>query len=219
MNPPPITACLGLDQAAHSGWAIGVLSPKPTVVAHGVAQSHAERRAVVELALQHASDPRQLLVMFECHSAMPLSRLTRHDRQSRRQGRPGAPERSTASILGQGAARGRWDEQLDMLGHPERLRDQVEPRTWRARVLGTTRGDTEALKALAKAWASSYVGEPIDDVDEAEGIGICAFCLFDGVARLEGRRRVARLQARARRDEQKQLELGGVSARGREVAR
>ena len=226
MNPPPITACLGLDQAAHSGWAIGVLSPKPAVVAHGVAQDVDERQRVVELALalaggtdawgRFAPAPRQLLVMFEQHDHMALDRLTRNDRRTKRQG-PHFVERGPKQIHGMGKAYGRWDEQLDMLGHPERLRDQVEPRTWRARVLGTTRGDTEQLKALAKAWATSYLGEPVDDADEAEGIAICAFCLFDGIARLEGRRRLARLQARARRDEQKQLELGGVE--GKEAVR
>ena len=214
MKPPPITACLGLDQASRSGWGIGRLEGgRPTVLHHGVATNHVERRGVVELALRVAGDPRQLLVMFEDHSAMPLSRLTRYDRQSRRQGRQGAPERSTASILGQGAAKGRWDELLDMLGHPDRLRDEVEPRTWRARVLGTTRGDTEALKALAKTWASSYLGERIDDPDEAEGCGVCAFALLDGVARLEARRQKARLYARGRREERRQLELVRVEGR------
>jgi hypothetical protein len=206
-TPLPITVCLGLDQAARSGWAIGRVAPKPAVVAHGVAANHVERRQVVELALQHAGDPRQLLVLYEDHSGMPLSRLTRHDRATARQGRPGAPERSTASILGQGAARGRWEELLDMLRHPERLRDEVEPRTWRARVLGTTRGDTAELKALAMRWASAWVGAAIEDADEADGLGICAFAMHDGIARLEQRRQHARLQARGRREEKRQLEL------------
>jgi hypothetical protein len=207
VNPPPITTCLGIDQGSRTGWAIGRVEPKPAVVAHGVATNHVERRLAVERALAIAGDPRQLLVMFEDHSAMPLSRLTRHDRATARQGRAGAPERSTASILGQGAARGRWDELLDMLGHPERLRDEVEPRTWRARVLGTTRGDTEQLKALAMRWASAWAGA---------GIAICAFSMFDGIARLDARRRTARLYARGKREERRQLELGVVH--GKEAA-
>ncbi len=211
----PITATLGLDQAARTGWGIGALRSglPPTLVRHGVAKTHAERRAVVELAVSYAGgDPRQLLVGFEDHSGMPLTRLGRHDRTTPRHGRAGAPERSTASILGQGAAKGRWDELLDMLGHPERLRDQVEPRTWRARVLGPTRGSTEQLKHLACTWATQRLYEPIEDPDEAEGICICMFAMHDGIARLEQRRMAARLQARGRREEQRQLDLLGKEA-------
>jgi hypothetical protein len=217
--PAPITATLGIDQAARSGWGIARIGDALSRIQHGVARTHVERRAVVQLALELAGgDPRQLLVMFESHAGMPLTRLTRHDRATARQGRLGAPERSTASILGQGAAKGRWDELLDMLGHPERLRDDVEPRTWRARVLGTARGDTETLKHLARTWASTTLGEAIEDPDEAEGVAICAFAVHDGVARLEARRRDARLYARGRREEQKQLELGGA-LRAKEAAR
>jgi hypothetical protein len=210
MTPPPITACLGLDQAARTGWGLGALRSglSPTFVRHGVAKTHVERKAVVELALAYAGgDPRQLLVMFEDHAGMPLSRLTRYDRHSRRQGRAGAPERSTASILGQGAARGRWEAVLDEASHPERLRDEVEPRTWRARVLGTTRGDTAQLKHLACTWATQRLCEAIEDADEAEGVCICAFAMYDGVARLAQRRQRVRVQARGRREEKRQLEL------------
>lgn len=216
----PIQAVLGLDQAARTGWAIGALRDglPPTVVRHGVAKTHAERKAVVELALEYAGgDPRQLLVMYESHAGMPLTRLTRHDRQSARQGRAGAPERSTASILGQGAAKGRWDELLDMLEHPERLRDQVEPRTWRARVLGPTRAGTEQLKHLACTWATAALGQVVDDPDEAEGCGICAFAMRDGIARLEQRRTQARVQARGKREEKRQLSL--ITPAPKEAAR
>lgn len=215
MNPPPITACLGLDQAARTGWGIGRLEAgRPTILHHGVATNCVQRQEVVRLAIELAGeDPRRLLVCFEDHGKMPVTRLTRYDRDSRRQGRSGAPERSTASILGQGAAKGRWDELLDMAGHPERLRDEVEPRTWRARVLGTTRGDTEQLKHLARTWATAYLGEPIEDADEAEGCGICAFAMLDGIARLEARRHKARLYARGRRNERRQLELVRVEGR------
>ena len=216
MSPAlPITACLGLDQAQRTGWAIGALREglTPTLVRHGVAKTHAERRAVVELALSYAGgEPRQLLVMFEDHAGMPLTRLTRYDRQSARQGRAGAPERSTASILGQGAAQGRWDEVLDMLGHPSALRDDVEPRTWRARVLGRGTGSTEQLKHLACTWATQRVCKPIEDPDEAEGICICSFAMMDGVARLSQRRIKQRLYARGRRDERRQLELAPKEA-------
>jgi hypothetical protein len=224
----PITVFLGLDQGARSGWAIGLVveGKAQRVVHHGVARNHAERAMVVWKALElagnldawgrHAPEPRHLLVTFESHSGMPLSRLGRHDGTTRRQGRPGAPERSTASILGQGAAKGRWEELLDEVGHPERLRLEVEPRTWRARVLGPAKGaKTADLKHLACTWATALLGEPIVDADEAEGICICAFAMRDGVALLEAGKLKQRLYARGKRDERRQLELGDV----REVAR
>lgn len=215
MKAVAITAVLGLDQAARSGWGIALVGQSTHLLAHGVATTHAERKAVAELAVRHAGVAAQLLVMREDHAGMPLSRLTRDDRDTRRSGRLGRPERSTASILGQGAAWGRWEAVLDELGHPERLRLSVEPRTWRARVLGTARGDTEACKKLAVRWASAQLGKPIEDADEAEGIALTVFAAVDGVALLEQRRLKQRLYARGKREERRQLELGGV----REVAR
>ena len=223
MNPPPITATLGLDQASRTGWAIGRVpvgrwavqqhGGPGTILRHGVATNHLERRAVAELAVAIAGgDPRQLLVMFEQHDEMALDRLTAKDYRTKRRG-PYFVERGPKQIHGMGKAYGRWEEQLDLAGHPERLRDEVEPRTWRARVLGTTRGDTEQLKHLAKTWATAYLGEPIDDADEAEGCAICVFSLLDGLARLEGRRQKARLYARGRREERRQLELERVDGR------
>lgn len=210
MIPPAITAVLGIDQAERSGW--GIAQPAHglahTFLAHGVARNHAERKAVVQRALECAGgDIRQLLVCFEDHSGMPIDRLTRHDRTTPRQSRFGAPERTTASILGQGAAKGRWEALLDDLGHPATLRDAVEPRVWRRRVLGTAKGTADQLKHLAATWATMRLGEPIFDADEAEGVCITAFAALDGVARLAQRRAAQRTSYRERRDRERQLEL------------
>lgn len=205
-----ISAVLGIDQAARSGWAIACVGGSfshPMLVEHGVATTAKERRTVVEHALAQAGgDARGLLVMFEDHAKMPLTRLTQYDHQTSRR-RRGAPERSTASILGQGESRGWWNEQLNLVEHPTRLRDAVEPRTWRARVLGSSRGDTAALKEAAKRFASARLRTTIDDDNEAEGICICTFAMVDGIARLDVRRTKARLYARASRNERRQLEL------------
>jgi hypothetical protein len=215
VNPPPITACLGLDQAASTGWAIGVLSPTPTIVCHGVAKDADERRRVVELALGLAGGtdawgravpaPRQLLVMLEQHDHMALDRLTRNDRRTKRQG-PHFVQRGPKQVHGMGKAYGRWEERLDDVRHPDCLRDEAEPRTWRARVLG----NQWASKEDAVRWAAAYTREDLANADEAEGIGLCAFAMHDGVARLEARRRTARLYARGKREERRQLELGAV---------
>lgn len=213
-TPPAITAVLGLDQASRTGWAIGALREglSPTLVRHGVAKTHAERKAVVELALEYAGgDPRQLLVMFEQHDHMSLDRLTAKDHRTKRHGQHFV-ERGPKQIHGMGKAYGRWEERLNDVEHPERLRDEVEPRVWRQRVLGTSRGSTDQLKHLACTWATQRLCTPIEDPDEAEGVCICAYALIDGIARLEQRRIAARIQARGRRQEKRQLDLLGKEA-------
>jgi hypothetical protein len=210
MTPPPIIACLGLDQAARTGWAIGAWRDglPPTFIRYGIARDCDERTAVVKLALEYAgNNPRQLLVMFEQHDGIALDYRTAKDHRSKRRG-PHFVERGPKQVHGMGKAYGRWEEQLDIHKHPESLRDEVEPRTWRARVLGTTRGDTDQLKHLACTWATQRLCEAIEDADEAEGICICAFAMYDGVARLTQRRQRVRVQARGRREEKRQLELG-----------
>lgn len=215
MTAPSIAVCLGLDQARRTGWGLS-LPAERRVVESGVATSHEERMAVLERARALAGgDMRRVFVLFEDHSGIPLTRLTRADRATRRQGRSGAPERSTASILGLGAAKGRWEELLDMLGHPLSLRDDVEPRVWRARVLGLVGGDGQTLKTIAAQWLAAHLGREVTDLDEAEGGCIAAFAAQDGLARLGQRRQKQRLYARGKREERRQLDLGVV---GLEVA-
>lgn len=190
---------LGIDQAARSGWGIAV---NRTVVRSGVASTHAERKAVVELVRELAGgDMRQVLVMLEDHSGFLFAKGTK--------GRQGAPTRNTATILGMGAARGRWEACLDDAGHPKTLRDDVEPRTWRSK-LGITGRDTDALKASAAALASAHMHQLVTDLDEAEGICIALFAGIDGMARNEARKATARAEARDKRGVKKQLALGDV---------
>lgn len=197
---------LGIDQARRSGW--GIANARGAVTQCGVARTHAERRRVAELVREHAAgDMRRVLVLLEDHAGMPIGRLTRQDRQTARKGRSGAPERSTATLLGMGAARGRWEAVLDELGHPEALRDEVEPRVWRAK-LGIRGAGTDALKADACRWATAHLGQLVDDGDLAEGVCITAFGAWDGIARVEARRREARLKGLAKREGVRQGVLG-----------
>ncbi len=196
---------LGIDQASRSGWGISV---NRQVVRSGVATTHTQRVEVVRLALELAGgDPKELLVMFEDHGGMPLTRLTRHDRNTPRKGRQAAPQRNTASIIGMGVPRGWWDTLLWDVGHPYALRDEVEPRVWRAK-LGIRGADTDALKREACAWATRHMLREITDIDEGDGVCIAAFAGIDGIARRDARLAAARTDARGKRQAGKQLELG-----------
>lgn len=196
---------IGVDQASRSGWGI---AEGRHVIAHGVATTHAQRLAVLELArARNGGTLKGVIVMFEDHSGIPLGRLTRDDHKTERRGRAGAPERSTASILGQGANKGRWLELLDMLGHPQTMRDKVKPHVWRAKLGIAGKIGTDRAKAAACQIASAAVGETIDDHDQAEGILITMFAALDGVMRNEARKAEARANARNARLQGAQAEL------------
>jgi hypothetical protein len=197
------TIVLGIDQAAVSGWAIYELSQR-RVTRSGIARTSIQREEAVQRALALAERPRLLLVMFEKHSEMPLQRMTRFDSPHLR--RAGPPERNTATILGMGAARGRWEEQLDRVSHPQSLRDEVEPRVWRAAVLQRGHSRNTDWKALACLAASQHVGENVVDHNEAEAVHLARFGGVDGIARLVAARARGRSIAAARKH--KQLSLG-----------
>lgn len=207
MIAPAITAVLGVDQAERSGW--GIAQPAHglahTFLAHGVARNDEELKAVVALALRHAGgEPRQLLVMFEDHSKFPFNYRAGFDPRTGE-----GPKRDPLKVgIGLGRALGHWEFALNDLGHPATLRDAVEPRVWRRRVLGTAKGTADQLKHLAATWATMRLGEPIFDADEAEGVCITAFAALDGVARLAQRRAAQRTSYREWRDRERQLGLG-----------
>lgn len=196
---------LGIDQASESGWAVHT-GPGGRVVAHGVARTWQDRHAAIQCALDHAGSvgsAAELLVVFEDHSGISLKKGTR-----------GKPTRSTASILGLGAARGRWDEALDRVGHPDSKRIQVEPKDWRGRVLGLgEHASTDLCKKCACEWATRQLYEIITDHNEAEGICITCWGALDGLSVWQGRRNLERAKARGKKQAKKQgvLDLGGKS--------
>jgi hypothetical protein len=198
---------IGIDQGGRSGWGI---AEGRNVFAHGVATTHAHRLAVLEHArARNGGTLKGVIVMFEDHSGIPLGRLTRDDHTTERRGRAGAPERSTASILGQGANKGRWLELLDMLGHPVALRDKVKPHVWRAKLGITGRIGTDRAKLAACQIASGIVRELIEDHDQAEGICLTQFAALDGVMRNEMRKAEARAAVRGDRQVATQGDLFG----------
>lgn len=191
---------VGLDQAARTGW--GIAPEHGRVLRHGVATTHAQRRAVLELALHFAAGERRaVFVCLEKHDHMPVTRLTRFDQRTQRAGpRQAAPERSNETLIGMGKSYGRWLELCDLLGVPKGNVFEVRPTSWRSIVHGTTRGTTEQIKRAAMDWASRAVGEPIDDPDEAEGTCITVWASIHGLAALDGERARARMDRRVAKE-------------------
>lgn len=198
------THVLGIDQAATSGWAIAPCGGR--VFEHGVAKGRNGRLYALDRVYEHAHQAANLLVVFEDHSGISLS----YGGRKNADGSDQAPTRNAAMLLGLGAARGRWDELLDGIGHPEALRLKVTPRDWRARVLGTGQSiGADALKARALLWASQHVGENLTDHNEAEAVCIAAWGAIDGVAMLEHGRKLVRLKGSVKRAAARQLPLMG----------
>lgn len=188
---------LGIDQARRSGWAI-LAGPHPFVVkASGFVHDTAGIMGVVAMARSMAgSSP--FLVVMEDHSGIPLHAKAKFARGQ-------APKRNTATILGIGAARGRWEVALDLAQHPDGLRMDVEPCDWRARVLGLSLcASTVRCKAAAMEYASRLIGKPVTDENEAEAVCIACWGALDGIAQLNRDRRERNMKARMVRAQKRQ---------------
>jgi hypothetical protein len=156
-----IRAVLAIDQAADSGVAMCELA-LPKKVRVGVMNNHGSRRVAIMGALQLAMTWPGLAVVFEDHSEVPAGK-----------------GRSTATILGMGAARGRWEEQLDMMGHPKSLRFKVTMSDWRARVLGVSkRLDSDSLKRAAMLHCERKYSQALIGHDAAEAACILEWAVI-----------------------------------------
>lgn len=194
---------VGVDQAKRSGWGI---ARDRSVVRWGIARTADERAAVVALARELAGGSLQhVYVMLEDHSRMKLSRLQAGDRTTQRAPGEHWVQRSTASIIGLGDARGRWREQLELAGHPVALLDQIDPLEWRKR-MGISGPDA---KRLACRVAEQVIGMGVgtlDDDDLAEGVCLTLFAATEGRLREALRRQQQRADTKTR----KQLRSQGV---------
>lgn len=147
-----MTAILAIDQSSKSsGWArIDGLS-----VDVGIAKTAADRDAVCgEMASRYATDDgvASVVAVIEDHRAFSFSR----------------GNMSVRSLLGMGAARGRWEQALEIHG----IRDirYVEPRVWRSKVLGLgPRASGEQAKAAAVRHAYEVLGYEVGH-DAAEAL-------------------------------------------------
>lgn len=174
-----IAAFLALDQASVSGVAVaGYRNGAMHSIASGTATKAAHRVRHIRAALQRAGClcfvhlnaerepyPRpceckriaNLAVVLEDHSGIPASSGI-----------------GTPQLLGMGAARGRWEETLDHMGHPESMRFKVDMPTWRGAVLGAkwARARKELVKPEAVRWARARTGRQEVEDDEAEALCI-----------------------------------------------
>lgn len=202
------THVLGIDQARASGWSLvplGLGLQRPH--SYGLAVRHPARVQALQVALSAVQDIAKLLVVFEDHSKISLT----YGNNRGPGGKHCAPKRNTAGILGLGAARGRWDELLDELGHPEKLRISVPMDDWRMRVLGcSNKPGSEELKERAKRWAMAHTQDGICDDNVAEAICIAAWGTLDGLSVLQHGRKEERVKARVKRAATKQIPMWGA---------
>lgn len=182
---------LALDQASTSGIAMGVLGGVHLrAVVAGTARKHTDRAKVIEAATVLAGGVlADVAVMFEDHSDIPASRA-----------------RNTATILGMGAARGRWEEQLDLAGHPQSMRFRVTSEEWRGAVLGRrfAKAPTEKAKAEAIRWATAFmsrIGGSGDALDHnaAEALAMAVYGAASLPLQIEASRQLAAIKRAAKR--------------------
>lgn len=164
MTDPRASPCciLALDQAKASGWSLWV---EGTLQDHGVVKTITGQKAVVDTVVAQASEHGlPLIVMFEDHSEIPLHVGTRFE-----SGRSGKnPRRNTATILGMGAARGRWETCLVLAGVPRSRWLKVTPADWRFPF--GIRGTDQQCKEAARHLASMHASKGVRDHNEAEAI-------------------------------------------------
>lgn len=149
---------LSVDQGIRSGWAVF----KPgQLVKSGKAINHTQRVAAMFAAQEVATSTElPLVVVLEGHDQLPASM--------------GA---NTATLIGLGASRGRWQEVAEMRGVSQKRIVEIGVADWRRRVLGKQRRIKRATaKAMAMRAALVLYGVTCGD-DEAEAIciGSCAF--------------------------------------------
>jgi Holliday junction resolvasome RuvABC endonuclease subunit len=153
-----VTGCfivLGIDQSTKSsGWAI-VDVGATLAVRSGVAKKSAEVRSVVEgVVLLARSSELPLVVVLEDHRSFAFSR----------------GNMSVKSLLGMGAARGRWQQELDVAGATDV--HMVGPKEWRKAVLGLAGNATaERAKEAAQRYARLTLGKDLGN-DESEALCI-----------------------------------------------
>ncbi len=209
-----MTVVVGIDEAAVSGFAV-VVRHRP--VAWGLAKSAADRQRFIARAVELAGgDLKQVLWVLEDHGKVPLSFMATLPPSLRARilgvitpwpaaaaafarAFPAEPsQRNTDTVLGLGDARGRWLEQLELLGVTDSRILKVAPTTWRHAVL-KRRLPGQTWKATAVQYASVLVGSPIESDDVAEALCIAMWGAFAGVAKRAFKQVVANFKARERR--------------------
>ena len=173
-----ISALLAIDQAATSGVALGsyrdgrlhgVQSGTATQGEHRVRMVQAAKQRAGCLCYVGGAPPPSYPCPCRCDKIHTLAVIL--------EDHSGIPARvgvGTPQLLGMGAARGRWEETLDHMGHPAAMRFRVDMPTWRAAVLGPkfARARKEVAKPEAVRWARARTGRQDVGDDEAEALCI-----------------------------------------------
>lgn len=180
-NPPRLILCV--DQAAVSGWCI-VLPSSPyepgysSVVECGIATTFAARRSVltqfVAMMGSNGLTPSDVRVVLEDHSRIPSFA-----------GRGKGAQRGTSTFVGMGKAWGRWEEQAMFAGIPASHVHGVAPATWRAAMLGSSRGGDVARAAAVELAERTMASTLAEDAAEAVCIGLWAAGNLERVLRGE----------------------------------
>lgn len=146
---------LSIDQGIRSGWAVFKWGQ---LVISGKAINHTQRMAAMVAAQQAAETASlPLVVALEGHDQLPASM-----------------GQNTATLIGLGASRGRWQEVAEMRGVPQKRVVQIGVADWRRRVLGKQKRIKRATaKAMAVNAALALYGVRCEH-DEAEAICIGA---------------------------------------------
>jgi hypothetical protein len=182
--PPPDSytphdcVILAIDPGNVSGWAIvsprrSAVDAKQSVTVWSGRTTAGPKNHIVEMARDAATNDvmRPLIVVAETWTTGdPV-----HDRRMR-----------AATMLGLGAAWGRWSDALDAVGVPKSRILRVNTSTWRAKIIGGPMNrTTEEWKRLALLHAQQRfpVRAPSGQVssdDEAEALCIAAWAMCAG---------------------------------------
>lgn len=128
----------------------------------GVMNTPESIAATVASAIALAGGVQHLAVVFEDHSEVPAGK-----------------GRTSATLLGMGAARGWWEQQLRISGHPKSRCFKVTMSDWRKRVLHIARRlDTDRLKAAAMLHCERKYRQALIGHDAAEAACILEWALL-----------------------------------------
>lgn len=174
-----VRGVIAIDQAESSGFASCPYRPGARLVASeyrvGVALTPSERLAALTAASEAAGGWEHLAVVFEDHSDFYFGR----------------GNASVATLLGLGAYRGRWEEQLDTHEHPRSHRHKVTPKVWRRAVLGLASNvAADRAKATAQMYAHAALGHGHGH-DASEAFCILRFACLSLLPSLQAGRSVS----------------------------
>lgn len=138
---------IAIDPGKTSGWCV---MRDGGIVSSGVATKCAHRSNAVRMALE-MGDARKVIAVVEQWTV------------------GGRAHWNPSTMIGLGSARGRWLEQLDLVGVCESHVVSVTPAKWRSLLAGLPRRTSDEAKASARIVARARVGREVA-LDEGEAV-------------------------------------------------